>query len=251
VKDKEIETQRSYYATTAAAYDDMHVSEHDEHGLALHLLAALVEFHGVRSILDIGSGTGRAMLFLKRRCPGLRVAGVEPSVALREVAYAKGVPRDDLADGDACALGFSDGAFDVVCEFGVLHHIRDDLQAVCEMARVARTGVFISDSNNFGQGSLLLRAIKQGLHRTGLWPLADYLKTRGKGYTFSEGDGLAYSYSVFESLKAIAPKFPFVTYLNTQGTGENLYRSAGHVAVYCTAGPLANYCTAGPLAQQP
>jgi hypothetical protein len=100
--------------------------------------------------------------------------------------------------------------------------------------------VFISDANNFGQGSLLLRAIKQGLHRTGLWPLADYLKTRGKGYTLSDGDGLAYSYSVFDSLKAIAPKFPFVTYLNTLGTGKNLYRSAGHVAVYCTAGPLAH-----------
>ena len=239
--DKEIETQRGYYATTAAAYDDMHVSEHDEHGLALHFLAALVEFHGVRSILDIGSGTGRAMLFLKKRCPDLRVAGVEPSVELREVAYAKGVRRDDLADGDACALGFSDGAFDVVCEFGVLHHIRDDLQAVCEMARVARTGVFISDSNNYGQGSFLLRAIKQALHRTSLWPLAEYLKTGGKGYTISEGDGLAYSYSVFDSLKAIAPKFPFVTYLNTQGTGQNLYRSAGQVAVYCTAGPLAHY----------
>ena len=44
MKNKEVETQRSYYATTAAAYDDMHVSEHDEHGLALHFLAALIEF---------------------------------------------------------------------------------------------------------------------------------------------------------------------------------------------------------------
>lgn len=239
MKDREIDIQRGYYSTTAVAYDDMHVSEHDEHGLALHFLAALIEFHGVRSVLDVGSGTGRVMLFLKNRFPDLRVAGVEPSVQLREVAYSKGVPRDDLADGDACALAFHDGAFDVVCEFGVLHHIRDDLRAASDMARVARTGVFISDANNFGQGSFFLRAVKQVLHRTGIWPLADYLKTGGKGYTISEGDGLAYSYSVFDSLKAIAPKFPFVTYLNTQGTGQNLYRAASCVAVYCTAGPLA------------
>jgi ubiquinone/menaquinone biosynthesis C-methylase UbiE len=233
----EIETQRSYYATAAAAYDNVHVSEHDEHGMALRALAALVEFHDVRSILDIGSGTGRAMLFLKRHCPGLRVAGIEPSVELRELAYAKGIPRDDLTDGDACALSFPDDAFDMVCEFGVLHHIRDDLQAAREMTRVARMGVFISDSNNFGQGSLLHRTIKQTLHRAGLWPLADYLKTRGKGYTILQGDGLTYSYSVFDSLKAIAPKFPSVMYLNTQDTGEDLYRSAGHVAVYCTVEP--------------
>jgi len=76
-----------------------------------------------------------------------------------------------------------------------LHHIRKPALAVAEMLRVATKAIFLSDSNNFGHGSPLGRSIKQTIDLLGLWPLADWIKTKGKGYTISEGDGLAYSYS--------------------------------------------------------
>lgn len=67
-----------------------------------------------------------------------------------------------------------------------------------EMLRVAQKAIFISDANNFGQGRFLARTAKQALNALGLWKTVDFIKTKGKGYTISEGDGLAYSYSVFK-----------------------------------------------------
>ena len=89
--------QRDYYARTAATYDSEHGDE-PEHALALEWLAGLIRYHGIRSVLDVGSGTGRALLFLKR-LPELRLQGIEPVEALREAAYAKGVPREELTAG--------------------------------------------------------------------------------------------------------------------------------------------------------
>jgi hypothetical protein len=72
------------------------------------------------------------------------------------------------------------------------------------MLRVARKAVFISDSNRFGQGSRAVRLIKLGLYKTRLWRVNKYIRTSGKGYQITEGDGLAYSYSVYDSLEEIA-----------------------------------------------
>jgi hypothetical protein len=40
----------------------------------------------------------------------------------------------------------------------------------------------------------MVRLAKQSIHELRLWPLANFIKTRGKGYTISDGDGLFYSY---------------------------------------------------------
>jgi ubiquinone/menaquinone biosynthesis C-methylase UbiE len=226
-----VEIQRAYYAATAARYDAMHVAEDDEHGFALVHMIAAAEQLGVRSILDIGSGTGRALLKVKKALPAVRIVGIEPSPELRAVGHAKGLSEAELIDGDAMRLAFADGSFDLVCEFGALHHIPRPAAAVSEMLRVARKAIFISDSNNFGQGGALTRFVKQALNAVGLWPLADLIKTRGRGYTISEGDGLAYSYSVFNDLGQIARRCRSVHMLNTTNAGPNLYRTASHVAV--------------------
>ena len=69
---------------------------------------------------------------------------------------------------------------------------------------MAKKAVFISDSNRFGQGSRAARLIKLGLYKSRLWGIFNYLKTFGKGYLISEGDGLAYSYSAYDSFEEIA-----------------------------------------------
>lgn len=226
----EVETQRRYYADTAARYDGMHVSEDDEHFFALRFLEAACDFHKINTILDIGAGTGRVARFLKKRNHRLQITSVEPVRELREVGYARGLSAEELRDGDATKLSFENGQFDLVCEFGVLHHVRRPEDAVREMLRVGRIGIFISDCNNFGHGSTASRAAKQILNALGLWRLADFLKTRGKGYTISEGDGLAYSYSVFNNYRAISEHcHTFI--LNTVGAGIDPYRTASHVAL--------------------
>ena len=157
--------------------------------------------------------------------------GVEPVVELRQAAIAHGVPPEDMLEADALALPFADRAFDVVCAFGVLHHIRTPERAVSEMLRVANRAIFISYSNNFGQGSLLARTAKQVLHRTGLWPIANFLKTGGRGHHVSDGDGLAYSYSLFSSYPQIRARCSTVHLMNTTPATHNLYRSASHIAL--------------------
>jgi len=223
--------QRAYYKRTALRYDDMHLRENDEHYRAMRLMMSFFDELGCQSVLDIGSGTGRLIRELKCRFPDLRVIGVEPSPELRAEGHNLGIPSDELIDGDAQALHFDDRSFDIVCEFGSLHHIPQPTLAVREMLRVARRAIFISDSNNFGQGNAFIRAIKQAINTVGLWPFANWLKNGGKHYILSEGDGLAYSYSVFNDYEMISRHCSEVLILNTNGKATNLYRQAPHVAL--------------------
>jgi SAM-dependent methyltransferase len=229
--DKAVDIQRAYYAATADNYDAAHVHVDDEHGFALRFLISVAGHLGIRSILDIGSGTGRGLLTIKANLPDVAVLGVEPSPELRKIGRSKSLSEEELIDGDAMNLAFDDGSFDLVCEFGALHHIPNPSRAVAEMLRVSHQAIFISDCNNFGQGSGPLRLMKQIVKGVGLWPAAYFLKTRGKGYLISEGDGLAYSYSVFDDYKQIAACCKSVHMLNTSHGGPNLYRSASHVAL--------------------
>lgn len=227
----EVELQRRYYAQTADRYDQMHVADKDEQAFALSMLVGLLDFLEINSVLDIGAGTGRVNMFLKQHRPGMRVLGVEPVQALREIGHRHGVPESELVDGDATALSFKNGEFDLVCEFAVLHHIRQPERVVAEMLRVARKAIFISDGNNFGQGSPLTRIIKQCIHAVGLWKVADYLKTGGKGYTISDGDGLAYSYSVFDNYRQVRQACKTVHVMNLSDAGVNPYRTASQATI--------------------
>jgi ubiquinone/menaquinone biosynthesis C-methylase UbiE len=231
VVDKEVLIQRDYYKRTADEYDRMHVSGNDEHAFALTWLTAIIRFFEVRSVLDIGSGTGRALFAIKQADPALRTVGIEPSPDLRAQGYKKGLAREELIDGDAQALAFQNCSFDLVCAFGALHHIPKPNKAVREMLRVARQAIFISDGNNFGQGKMITKCLKQLINSVGLWPITTLLKTRGRGYTVTDGDGLAYSYSVFNDYDVISEHCQRIHLMNTMSAGPNLYRTAPHVAL--------------------
>ncbi len=198
--DEEI-IQRQYYHDTAEAYEGMHDAE--EHIFSLSFLLSAADHFDWQTVLDVGAGTGRGLRRMEKKCPQLILKGVEPVSELREQGYCSGISREMLIAGDGTALQFADGEFDVVCSFGVLHHIKHPEQAVAEMLRVAGKAIFISDSNNFGQGSLATRVVKQTAHTLGLWGIVNLIKTRGRGYSITEGDGLNYSYSVFDNYKQI------------------------------------------------
>jgi hypothetical protein len=103
---------------------------------------------------------------------------------------------------------------------------------VAEMNRIARRGVAISDANFMGQGSLPIRLVKGALFHAGLWPLANWMKTGGKGYTISEGDGLAYSYTVYQNLSQLRSAWPQVNVIATSNSKDGFLGprlSAPHV----------------------
>ncbi len=197
--------QRKYYTDTAPKYDSMHAHEGGTDPSNTKYVYAFLRMLGARSVLDVGTATGRGLSDFKRELPDLFVCGIEPVDALirqgvRE-GYTSGIA---IVRGSGEALPFPDRSFDVVCEFAALHHVANPNAVVREMLRVARKAVIICDSNRFGQGPPLARFLKLALYKTRLWSVFTYVRTQGKGYMVTEGDGLAYSYSVYDSFDLIA-----------------------------------------------
>jgi len=96
------------------------------------------------SVLDVGTGTGRAAIALARR--GAVVTGVDASAEMLAVAArrarAYGAPVTFLR-ADAHALGFRDSTFDAVVCLRVLMHTPDWKKSLRELCRVARTRVVL------------------------------------------------------------------------------------------------------------
>lgn len=105
------------------------------------LLDAIASRFPGRPVLEVGCGLGTDLAGLARR--GLDVTGIDvaPSVVAlaREHLRHYGLPGRVLV-GDAHALGFQDGTFDVVYSSGVLQHVPDIRHAVAEIHRVLRPG---------------------------------------------------------------------------------------------------------------
>jgi ubiquinone/menaquinone biosynthesis C-methylase UbiE len=197
--------QAQYYEGNSSLYDRLHNAREDhEHNLALRYIDMLSTTHGLHTFLDVGAGTGRGVRFLRDR--GKQVRGIEPVPAMIEQAELNGIPKGMVIQGSGYDLPFEDQSFDAVFECGVLHHVANPNRVVDEMIRVARKAIFLSDSNRFGQGSYYARWIKLGLYKCRLWHTARFIQTKGKMYTVSDGDGLAYSYSVFDSYSQLAAK---------------------------------------------
>jgi len=226
-----VELQRQYYERTAHAYGALHEGEDSAHDRALQIILPLLGSLGASSVLDVGAGTGRALRFLAAHKPELSLHGIEPVAGMIERAEAAGLARGTIRVGSGEALPFADASIDVVTAFGILHHVREPSVVIRELTRVARKAVFISDSNRFAQGSPLARYVKLSLHALGLWPAFDFVRTKGRGYMVSEGDGLFYSYSVFDSLKLLRSWVPELMLVELQSAE----RTAG-----AWAGPLCN-----------
>ena len=95
----DVKIQRNYYAETALRYDGMHLHRRDEHYLALSFMVATLQYYNIRSVLDIGSGTGRVVDYVKEQRPEIKIVGVEPVRELREMATAGGYPPGSLSTG--------------------------------------------------------------------------------------------------------------------------------------------------------
>lgn len=91
-----------------------------------------------RTIIDVGTGTGRAALVLARG--GARVTGVDASQEMLAVARQRAAAEGTavaFAVGDAHKLDFADRAFDVAICLRVLMHAPDWKRCVAELCRVS------------------------------------------------------------------------------------------------------------------
>ena len=225
------EIQQAFYASGGERTLDPEPGAKGQHDLPISLLLGFLGWAPVKSLLDVGAGTGRTLSMIKAAHPGLNLSGIEPVSALREASVSRwGLTPGQIAEGDATNMPFADNSFDLVCSFGILHHIKDHGRAVAEMTRVARTAVFISDVNCYGQGGKLMRMIKHGLRTLGLWQASVLVRSRGKGHFWSD-DGLYYSYSLIDDLPILNGRFTNVMLSNPTGQSTDHYRDSPYLVV--------------------
>ncbi|NQW04662.1 MAG: class I SAM-dependent methyltransferase [Acidobacteria bacterium] len=118
------------------------------------------------SILDVGTGTGRAAIGLARA--GASVVGVDASAQMLEVARQRALASDVSVTfdvGDAHALPFPANHFDATVSLRVLMHTPDWRRCVGELCRVARTRVVVDFPSKSGFAALesLARNLKRAM----------------------------------------------------------------------------------------
>ncbi len=101
-----------------------------------------------QDLLDVGCGPGTITVDLAARVAPGPVIGIDaveaPLAVAREAAVDAGVDNVDFQVGDAYALPFDDGRFDVVHAHQVLQHLADPVAALREMGRVCRPGGLVA-----------------------------------------------------------------------------------------------------------
>jgi 2-polyprenyl-3-methyl-5-hydroxy-6-metoxy-1,4-benzoquinol methylase len=127
--------------------------------LALQWIWGLQLPSGAR-VLEVGCGAGLLAIELARH--GYDVDCIDSSTAMVELAAAEASDADvagrlAVDTGDVHALSFDSDAFDLVVALGVIPFLHAPLQALVEVARVARPGgwILFSSDNKYRLNKVL------------------------------------------------------------------------------------------------
>lgn len=120
---------------------------------------------GKLNILDVGCGTGANLEMLSEFA---EAKGVDVSAEALSFCRARGL--ENVKQGEAEALPYEDGSFDLVTGLDVVEHLGDDLAGLKEMRRVLRRG---------GQALLFVPAFMF------LWGVQDDVSNHRRRYTLS------------------------------------------------------------------
>jgi SAM-dependent methyltransferase len=127
----------------ANAYDRWYESYRGRRWLRVEgemLRSLLAELPDVRTVLEVGCGTGRFCTWLKAQ--GYDPLGLDRSSSMLFEASMKGL-KGCLIRGEAHRLPFAEGAVDVVVFITTLEFLEDPEKALREAARVARRGLIL------------------------------------------------------------------------------------------------------------
>jgi len=120
--------------------------------------------------LDGGCGNGAFTETIISRCAPAEVHGIDPSEA--QVAYARSRDNGKRAQfhiGDAQAMPFDDGSFDVAAMALVISFVPDAARAASEMVRVVRPGGLVANYMwDVPAGGLPLTPVRRAFQALGL-----------------------------------------------------------------------------------
>ena len=119
------------------------------------LLADMLQPRTGDSLLDIGCGIGNTLVFLGDF--GLRLAGIDPSEPMIDIARQRTGRGVEYHRGTAEDLPFDDNEFQHAVLTGTLEFVEDPQKAVAEACRVAKDKLFIGALNRFALRAVQLR----------------------------------------------------------------------------------------------
>ena len=141
VRSRRTAVAQEYFAGIAARWDE----ERSLHASDAVVEEAIVETVGpakYRSMLDMGTGTGRMLRLLGRNAD--HAVGLDTSHSMLAVARANleraEVRGIDLRQGDVYSPPFANDSFDLIVIHQVLHFLEDPARAVREAARLLAPG---------------------------------------------------------------------------------------------------------------
>jgi malonyl-CoA O-methyltransferase len=172
---------RRNFSRAAAHYDEAAALQRE---IGMGLLESLVYAKAPpRRVLDLGCGTGFFTRLLKRRFPRALVVGLDLAEGMLTAARARQgwLRRFRLVQGDALALPFAEGAFDLVFSNLLLQWLEDPERALAEARRVLAPGGLLLFST-FGPETLaeLAAALgpKEAARRINPFPPPEWLGER-------------------------------------------------------------------------
>jgi len=140
-------SEKAPFDECAAEYESWYLTPKGRCADALEkeLFLRLVRPEPGQSLLDVGCGTGHNLAFFMEL--GLKVAGIDASKPMLDVAAGKLGPDVELRRGRAEELPFDNESFDIVTLITVLEFVSDPERVLKEAARVARTQIYLGVLN--------------------------------------------------------------------------------------------------------
>ncbi len=166
-------------------------------------VATALDGRGAGEVLEVGPGSGGLAVWIARRMPTVSLTGIDisPSMVARandRAARAGVAGRVRFEAGDATAMPYPDGSFDVVVSTSSVHHWADAPRGFAEIRRVLRPG-----------GRAIVYDLRDGITRFhgGARPLAEVAAKGGWPGAVAERVPWPWGFlSLFRRLELIRPE---------------------------------------------